>query len=112
MLNLMAALPTLAKTDNLAGFVVLKSVHGLLFAVSASVSAAMGVQLCENQKFYGAFVLNRRVDLHAIEATPARRRGGVDSSPLDGASTAASSSRNDLVKNYRARDSLVDFHTD
>ena len=25
-------------------------------------------------------------DLHAIDATPARRRGGVDSSPLDGAS--------------------------
>jgi len=43
--GLLAALPTLARTDNLAGFVVLKSVHGLLFAVSASVSAAMGVQL-------------------------------------------------------------------
>mgnify|MGYP001236154894 CR=1 FL=1 len=28
-------------------------------------------------KFYGVFVLNRRVDLHAIDATPARRRGGV-----------------------------------
>ena len=25
-------------------------------------------------KFYGAFVLNRRVDLHAIDATPARWR--------------------------------------
>jgi hypothetical protein len=36
-------------------------------------------------------------DLYAIDATPARRRDGVDSSPLDGASTAASSSRNDLV---------------
>ncbi len=31
-------------------------------------------------------------DLHAIDATPARRRGGADSSPLEGASTAASSS--------------------
>ena len=40
-------------------------------------------------------------DLHAIDATPARRCGGVDSSQLDGASTAASSPRNDLVKNYR-----------
>ena len=38
-------------------------------------------------KFYGAFLLNRRVDLHAIDATPARWRGGVGSSPLDGAST-------------------------
>jgi len=38
----------------------------------------------------------RRV--HAIDAAPARRRGGVDSSPLDGASTAA-------------LDALVDFHT-
>ena len=30
--------------------------------------------LCGNQ-IYGAFVLNRRVDLHAIDATPARWRG-------------------------------------
>ena len=27
-------------------------------------------------KIYGAFVLNLRVDLHAIDATPARWRGG------------------------------------
>ena len=50
-------------------------------------------------KFYGAFVLNRRVVLHAIDATPARWRGDAGFSPLDGASTAASSSRNDLVQN-------------
>ena len=37
-------------------------------------------------KFYGAFALNRRVDLHAIDATPARWRGDAGSSPLDGAS--------------------------
>jgi hypothetical protein len=52
-------------------------------------------------KFYGTFVQNRRVDLHAIDATPARWRGYVGSSPLDGASAAKSSPRNDLVKNYR-----------
>ena len=52
-------------------------------------------------KIYGAFVLNHRVTLHAIDATPARRRGDVGSSPLDGASAATSSPRNDLVKNYR-----------
>ena len=52
-------------------------------------------------KIYGAFVLNHRVFLHAIDATPARRRGGVNSSPLDRARTAASSPRNDLVKNCR-----------
>ena len=46
---------------------------------------------------YGAFVLNCRVDPHAIDATPARWRGDAGSSPLDGASTAASSPRNDLV---------------
>ena len=56
--------------------------------------------LCGN-KIYGAFVLNRRVDLHAIDATPARWRGGVGSSPLDGTSAATSSPRNDLVKNCR-----------
>ena len=44
-------------------------------------------------KFYGAFVLNLRVDLHAIDATPARWRGDAGSSPLDGASTATSSPR-------------------
>ena len=33
-------------------------------------------------------------DLHAIDATPARWRGGVDSSPLDGASTAACTRHN------------------
>ena len=52
-------------------------------------------------KFYGAFVLNHRVDLHAIEQASRRWRGGAGSSPLDGAGTAASSTRNDLVKNYR-----------
>ena len=54
------------------------------------------VDLCGNQ-IYGAFVLNRRVDLHAIDATPARWRGNVGSSPPDGASAATSSPRNDLV---------------
>ena len=47
-------------------------------------------------KFYGEFVLNRRVVLHAVAATPARWRGDAGSSPL-------------------ARpcppDTLVDFHT-
>ena len=47
-------------------------------------------------KFYGAFVLNRRVALHAIDATPARWRGDAGSSPLDRARTAAPSLRNDL----------------
>ena len=61
-------------------------------------------------KFYGAFVLNHRVVLHAIEATPARWRGDAGSSPLDRARTAASSPRNDLAKNC-APDTLVDLHT-
>ena len=55
--------------------------------------------------------LNRRVDLHAIDATPAQWRGGARSSPLDRARTAVPSPRNDLVKNCRAPDALVDFHT-
>jgi len=55
------------------------------------------LHLCGNQ-IYGAFVLNRRVDLHAIDAMPARWRGDDGSSPLDGASAVASSPRNDLVK--------------
>jgi hypothetical protein len=48
-------------------------------------------------------VLNRRVELHAIDATPARWRGDVGSSPLDGASAATASPI--------APDTLVDFHT-
>ena len=40
-------------------------------------------------KFYGAFVLILRVNLHAIDATPARWRGDAGSSPLDRARTAA-----------------------
>ena len=51
-------------------------------------------------KFYGVFVLNRRVDLHAIDAMLARWRGDVGSSLLDGASTAASSPRNDLCTRH------------
>ena len=47
-------------------------------------------------KFYGAFVLNHRVVLHAIDAAPARWRGDAGSSPLDRA---------------RKPDALVDFHT-
>ena len=49
-------------------------------------------------KFCGAFVLNRRVVLHAIDATPARWRGDAGSSPLGRAGTAASSPRNDSTQ--------------
>ncbi len=56
---------------------------------------------CGNQMSRRIFSHGPISTSNAIDATPARRRGGVDSSPLDGASTAASSSRNDLVKNYR-----------
>ena len=52
-------------------------------------------------KFYGAFVLNHRVVLHAIDATPARWRGDAGSSPLDSVNTVAFSPWKDLVKNYR-----------
>ena len=54
-------------------------------------------------KFYGAFALNLRVDLHAIDTMPARWRGHAGSSQLDRARSAASSPI--------APDSLVDFHT-
>ena len=79
-----------------------------LVKVARSSTALPAVR---KSKFYGSFVLNRRVVLHAIDATPARWRGGAGSSPLDGAGTATSSPRNDLMKNFRAPDALVDFHT-
>ena len=66
-----------------------------------SVAAVMGLRAVWKSKFYGAFVLNRRVVLHAIDAPPARWRGDAGSSPLDRARTAASLPRNDLVKNCR-----------
>ena len=67
-------------------------------------------RLCGNQNSYGAFVLNRRVVLDAIDAPPARWRGDAGSSPLTRARTAASSPRNYLVKNCRCTRRLVDFH--
>jgi len=57
--------------------------------------APINVGAVWKSSFYGAFVLNRRVDLHAIDATPARWRDDAGSSPLDGASAATSSPRND-----------------
>ncbi len=59
------------------------------------------VPACVEIRIYGVFVLNHRVVLHAIDATPARWRDDAGSLPLDGASTATSSSRNDLVKNHQ-----------
>ena len=63
-----------------------------------STRRGAGQVLCGNQNFYGASVLNLRVDLHAIDATPARWRGDAESSPLDRASTATSSPRNDCTR--------------
>ena len=57
---------------------------------------------CVEIKIYGAFALNHRVVLNAIDATPARWRGDAGSSALDRPRSAASSPRNDLVKNCRA----------
>ena len=57
---------------------------------------------CVEITIYGAFVLNQRDVLHAIDATPARWRGGVGLSPLDSVSMAVMSPRNDFVMNYRA----------
>ena len=66
-----------------------------------SLSSVVAAGPVWKSKFYGASVLNHRVVLHAIDATPARWRGGARSSPLDRARTAAPSPRNDLVKNFR-----------
>ena len=49
---------------------------------------------------------------HAIDATPARWRGGVGLTPLDWVITAASPQRNDLSEELSgAPDSPFDFHT-
>jgi len=51
--------------------------------VCVVITGFNAVDTCVEIKIYGAFVLNHRAVLHAIDATPARRRGGVNSSPLD-----------------------------
>jgi hypothetical protein len=69
--------------------------HRMLMAYDTvlAVRSHQHALICVEIKIvYGA------VDLDAIDATPARRRGGAGSSPLDRISTAASSLRNDLVK--------------
>ena len=72
--------------------------HGL-FAVVAALRGAKvaAVEARVEIKIYGAFVQNRRVALHAIDARPARWRGDAGSSPLDRARLAASSPKNDLA---------------
>ena len=56
------------------------------------MAAIMPSSLCRpvwKSKIDGVFVLNYRVVLHAIDATPARWRGDASSSPLDRARAAA-----------------------
>ena len=52
---------------------------------------------CVEIKILRRVVLNRRVVLHAIDATPTRWRGDAGSSTLDRARTAAPSPRSGLV---------------
>ena len=70
-------------------------------AIKDTAASATDFAKARRVKILRRVVLNRRVVLHAIDATPARWRGDAGSSPLDGASAATSSPRNDLVKNYR-----------
>ena len=48
--------------------------HPQIIILEDALAEGDGLRLCGNQ-IYGAFVLNLRVDLHAIDATPARWRG-------------------------------------
>ena len=86
------AAPELMSKPLLGGFLKGGVCATLAWAVAWPLEAVW------KSKFYGAFVLNHRVVLHAIDATPARWRRDAGSSPLDRARTAASSPRDDLVK--------------
>ena len=44
-----------------------------------TLPSGLRVVSCVEIKIYGAFLLNHRVVLHAIDATPARWRGAPDS---------------------------------
>ena len=52
------------------------------FQLVALEGLGVAVRPVWKSKFYGAFVLNRRIVLHAIDATPARWRGDAGSSRL------------------------------
>ena len=76
--------------------------HGLISTQAPRLVEAMRrgetvalVSDCAELEFYGAFVLNHRVDLHANDASSPRWRGGAGLSPRNVANTAASSPRND-----------------
>ena len=56
------------------------------FQLVALEGLGVAVRPVWKSKFYGAFVLNRRIVLQAIDATPVRWRGDAGSSPLDRAS--------------------------
>ena len=80
------------------GGIACLAVGGALMAVVIFLLAQLAREVSTHEsrpvwksKFYGAFVLNHRVVLHAIDAAPARWRGDAGSSPLDRARTAASS---------------------
>merc|ERR1739843_39656 len=51
-------------------------IRAFMGLISAPLSSSAALPVWKS-KFYGAFVLNRRVDLHAIDATFARWRGDV-----------------------------------
>ena len=88
------ALPAASDADcavlNLPWGEKVRQTHGENDRILANVAA------CVEIKFYGAFELILRANLHAIDAPPARWRDDAGSLPLDGA---------------RAPDTLVDFHT-
>jgi hypothetical protein len=73
--------------------------------LGVAATALVNVAVCVEIKILRRVLLNRRVVLDAIDATPARWRGDAALSPLDRARTAASSPRNDLVKNCRVHPS-------
>ena len=60
-----------------------KAVKRELRAIKAARKGLREAELTAvwKSKFYGAFVLNHRVVLHAIDATSARWRGDAGSSP-------------------------------
>ena len=82
---------------------------------------ALALGPVNKSKFHGAFVLNCRVDLHAIDATPARLSRRPPRHRRDACSiawrcrclTARRSQPGRVIaeKGLSASDALVDFHT-
>jgi dynein assembly factor 2 len=79
----------------------LSRTYHVLLGVKYKTGPPQALMVASRVESNFAALLGIRHSPHAIDATPARWRGGVGLVPLDSVITAALSPRNDFVENYR-----------